>query len=621
MKIPIDRYRLLGVSLGAENNIILNQLGRRLEKCEYSGFSKETQTKRNVVLKENAEILLNKDKRKDYEDNFIDNGTIEGKIEPTLEIREDCEIAGLLLLLESGEFEECLMISEQLFRQRRLNMNYFSADFKDLNRIIDHATLSYAEELELKRHYEAAAEILNRRIRNSSVGMGEKEMISMMAIRLKRLLPFRVLDMLSRTNSEESHKTGITLLKTLVAERGGLDNKSEEYMCHDEFYAFFRQIRSFLTVQEQIELYKEWGSDGSKAAVFLHCIALVAQGFSQRKPKKISDALAIMKTIPSDELQPMVANMHLLLGNVENAVQIFNVYADDELQAWLDKKAEQPLAKLCEWCREWLGRDVLKGYRDVDIEADIDSYFSDEDVVAYIEGISSDNIMEIQKTSNNVQDGLWNDDNVSNHADHRSRIVKKVDKLDDWTKQTWIGKAKEQVRRVHLPKRNLFIFMLITMTSCSLLLFKSIGTKDKGAKNTNQEALTITEEKIMGSKEDKLNLVKISISNWHELKKGVLSKDRVPMNASLVASKRLLRQLELERLNNKRAGLRQHIDAEVMNIKIVEETPKSLRVITQLRYRDEFVNAKGKAVEKTKEHTFQRYYNLVWQGGRWVVDK
>ena len=58
-----------------------------------------------------------------------------------------------------------------------------------------------------------------------------------------------------------------------------------------------------------------------------------------------------------------------------------------------------------------------------------------------------------------------------------------------------------------------------------------------------------------------------------------------------------------------------------MNIKIVEETPKSLRVITQLRYRDEFVNAKGKAVEKTKEHTFQRYYNLVWQGGRWVVDK
>ena len=49
MIIPIDRYRLIGVTIGAENRIILDQLERRLGKCKFSGFSHETMKRRREI--------------------------------------------------------------------------------------------------------------------------------------------------------------------------------------------------------------------------------------------------------------------------------------------------------------------------------------------------------------------------------------------------------------------------------------------------------------------------------------------------------------------------------------------------------------------------------------------
>ena len=68
------------------------------------------------------------------------------------------------------------------------------------------------------------------------------------------LLPFRILDLLSRDLSDkESHKKGISMLENLITKRGGLEgkNKSEykSYLNQQEFEAFFQQIKPFLTVQ------------------------------------------------------------------------------------------------------------------------------------------------------------------------------------------------------------------------------------------------------------------------------------------------------------------------------------------------------------------------------------
>ena len=73
---------------------------------------------------------------------------------------------------------------------------------------------------------------------------------------LERITPFRILDLLSRDMDETIRDQGITLLQAFISKRGGLDDESNVIMEDSEFKSFFRQIRYFLTVQEQIDLFQ-----------------------------------------------------------------------------------------------------------------------------------------------------------------------------------------------------------------------------------------------------------------------------------------------------------------------------------------------------------------------------
>jgi len=73
MRIPIDRYKILGVSIGADSHVILNQLERRLEKCDYAGFGTGTMCKRDEILKESSGILLDTTRRRIYEEEYVRN--------------------------------------------------------------------------------------------------------------------------------------------------------------------------------------------------------------------------------------------------------------------------------------------------------------------------------------------------------------------------------------------------------------------------------------------------------------------------------------------------------------------------------------------------------------------
>jgi hypothetical protein len=56
------------------------------------------------------------------------------------------------------------------------------------------------------------------------------------------------------------------------------------------------------------------------------------------------------------------------------------------LKQWAAKQSADPLAQLCAYCSDWLSRDVLPGYRDLEADADLEAYFADRDVQAYVEG-------------------------------------------------------------------------------------------------------------------------------------------------------------------------------------------------------------------------------------------
>ncbi|HYP03710.1 MAG TPA: ARC6/PARC6 family protein, partial [Cyanobium sp.] len=73
------------------------------------------------------------------------------------------------------------------------------------------------------------------------------------------------------------------------------------------------------------------------------------------------------------------------LGDVDAAKSRFAAGATQELQTWAAAQSEDPLGRVCAYCRDWLLRDVLPGYRDLDADPDLEAYFSDRDVVAFVE--------------------------------------------------------------------------------------------------------------------------------------------------------------------------------------------------------------------------------------------
>ena len=85
---------------------------------------------------------------------------------------------------------------------------------------------------------------------------------------------------------------------------------------------------------------------------------------------------------------PLLGCLDLLLGKVADASLHFSAIRDEELLRWLAEHPGDHLAAQCEYCRVWLERDVLPGYRDVDAAGvDLDAWFADRDVQAYVDRI------------------------------------------------------------------------------------------------------------------------------------------------------------------------------------------------------------------------------------------
>lgn len=628
MNIPIDRYRLIGVTIGAENRAILDQLEKRIIHSKFSGFSNETIQKRRQLLEENTNILLNLKERKAYDEQLLEKTENDKGNEHGILVARGCEIAGILLLLEAGEEQDCLEVSEQLYREQRMNMSYFSTEYKELNKIIDHATLGFASKLEGNRHYETAAEVLLRRIRNHSVGMGEKEMINDMSKKLDHLLPFRILDLLSRKNDDRGHLRGISLLKEMVRNRGGLDFESNRYMDMTEFRAFFRQIRSYLSVQEQISLYRDWNMDGSQSAGFLLSIALVAQGFAQRKPSRICEALEELEKLNSDELKTFIGNIYLLLGDVKKAEELFKGYADEELMQWCTERSQNQLGSLCEWCREWLRRDVLKGYRDIDVEADLESYFADKDVISYIEKVESLGLRGKQRYMEQTEATVDDQQaHIPTQEDRRKMMGISATKnpgmsLKRYSKDAWSNLKGTRQRIKKSETRSLIVFGIIAITSCSLILFARLDNTQIAPSEIKR--YQVFKESTLTSaigNLDKVELLREALYKWHNLKKKTLFENRVQENSRQIATPGLLKLLETEMIENIKRERYKVINVVIEDIKISKEGDRKIEALAKLLYSDMTVEKKRGILKETKEHRFSRVYHFVWTNGKWLVDK
>ncbi len=434
MELPLDHFRLIGVSPSATSEEILRAFQLRLDKTPDEGFTYEVLTQRSELLRLTADLLTDPESRRDYE-NLLLNGA------SGLDLSSNREVAGLILLWESGSPKEAFKIARKALQPPQTPALGSSRE-ADLTLLAALTSRDAAIQEQDQRSYSNAADFLQEGIqilqRMGKLG----ELRKTLEDDLTSLLPYRILDLLSSDlNEDESHKKGLSMLENLIIKRGGLEgkNKSEynNYLNQQEFESFFQQIKPFLTVQDQIDLFLELQKRGSSEAGFLAFLSLTAIGFARRKPSKLFEARKILKKLNLSGLDsmPLIGCLDLLLADVDQSSARFLSSSDEKLRDWLSTYPGEKLEAICLFCKNWLENDVLVGYRDINLkEIDLDSWFEDREIQEFIE--------QIEKKSNKtvLKPGLQNQQNF-----------KAQESLKDISKNTDSNLDDVEERRLPLP--------------------------------------------------------------------------------------------------------------------------------------------------------------------------
>ena len=385
MELPLDYFRLIGVSPSATSEEILRSFQLRLDKTPEEGFTYEVLSQRAELLRLTADLLTDIESRREYENQLLNGAS-------GLELSSNREVAGLILLWESGLPKEAFKIARQALKPPQTPALGSSRE-ADLTLLAALSARDAAIQEQEQRFYSNSADFLQDGIqvlqRMGKLGELRKNLEEDLA----SLLPYRILDLLSKDlNDYDSHKKGLSMLENLIIKRGGLEgkNKSEysNYLNQQEFETFFQQIKPFLTVQEQIDLFLELQKRGSTEAGLLAFLSLTAIGFSRRKPEKLFEARKILKKLNFVGLDsmPLIGCLDLLLGDVDQSLAKFLSSSDEKLIDWLNSYPGEKLEAICIFCKNWLETDVLVGYRDIDMqEIDLDSWFEDRDIQEFIE--------------------------------------------------------------------------------------------------------------------------------------------------------------------------------------------------------------------------------------------
>ena len=385
MELPLDYFRLIGVSPSATSEEILRSFQLRLDKTPEEGFTYEVLSQRAELLRLTADLLTDIDSRREYENQLLNGAS-------GLELSSNREVAGLILLWESGSPKEAFKIARKALQPPQTPALGSSRE-ADLTLLAALSARDAAIQEQEQRFYSNSADFLQDGIQVLQ-RMGKlAELRKNLEEDLASLLPYRILDLLSKDlNDYDSHKKGLSMLENLIIKRGGLEGKNtseySNYLNQQEFEAFFQQIKPFLTVQEQIDLFLELQKRGSTEAGFLAFLSLTAIGFSRRKPEKLFEARKILKKLNYGGLDsmPLIGCLDLLLADVEQSLARFLSSSDEKLINWLNSYPGEKLEAICIFCKNWLETDVLVGYRDIDIqEIDLDSWFEDREIQEFIE--------------------------------------------------------------------------------------------------------------------------------------------------------------------------------------------------------------------------------------------
>ncbi len=677
MELPIDHFRLLGVSPSSTTEEVLRFFRLRLDRPPEEGFTPELMAQRSELLRRSADLLCDKESREKYETALL-GGAL------GLEFSSNREVAGLILLWEAGISYEAFKLARKALQPPQAPA-LGSGRESDLTLLASLSCRDAALQEQEQRYYSSSAELLEEGIQLLQ-RMGKlPEQRQNLEQELEALLPYRILDLLSRDLSDQkSHQMGIDLLDGFVLKRGGLEGKkltnSSSELKQVDFEIFFQQIRKFLTVQEQIDLFYHWYKNGSSDAGFLCVIALVASGFYRRKPEALQKAKKQINKLNLQGLDSMslLGCINLLLADVHRAEESFKNSPDVNLKEWLDTYPGDKLAAFCDYTRNWLLRDVLPGFRDVDVETvDLEAWFADRDVQEYIEKIERKGTLGIaragfsfisglspEKSQSTVSlekdfndSSLFEDDSFKSDSDSEEIIGEEANRIMAIKK--FYGNYRNFINNLKLPiinnsdirkliKRNEkpvvnFIFLSLILAGGFVAwvgirnqpqekkLEDSLVIQENGLSSEKNEAKeTITEIEVPLTNKSRLKFQSLSsekpsqeelltlIEAWLEAKADILSGVE-NTNLPKVARPALVNIVNEQREKDQELGEKQIVNTEILSLKIQEQTSKRIEIKVSIAYQDKRIKESGDLVSETSIPSLGVNYILGRKKGLWKL--
>jgi len=396
-----------------------------------------------------------------------------------------------------------------------------------------------------------------------------------------------------------------------------------------------------------VDLFSRWAETGSAQAERLASLSLTASGFVQRKPERIQAALQRLQASEPLEMATALACQQLLLGQVEQARELMG----ESLGTAEALSDDDPLARLCSVCRDWLSREVLPGFRDIDAEADLDAWFADRDVQAYIEQQDRIRGRQVSSAPAAAQDSWIGLDSVpppafgaespAATAPHGSdSLDAEEDELLDehealWEPWAWrdtLARWRQQLPQ-HWPRWMVPAGAAVAVALAGGLLWAGLRGQRQPVRPIPVQASTpaspsptkpptppTTSPALpLTSAEPTDAQLKVLLTAWLDAKAAVLAGQPSAQPLSELARPLLVRRLELQHQENRSRQEMEAIEATLQSLEVRERSPRRIAAAVTLRYSDQRRAANGQVLSQTPSSELRNIYVFARDGESWHV--
>ena len=365
-----------------------------------------------------------------------------------------------------------------------------------------------------------------------------------------------------------------------------------------------------------------------------------------------------------------------MLGDAKQAESRFRSSSDEKLKDWLNNYPGETLAALCDYCRNWLRKDVVVGFRDIEIEAvNLDDWFANQEVQLYIEQLETKGALGIAKAGFSFLSSFAPEQEIENNSlknldEEEANLPMPGGSFDESLKgQSFQARLqnKEAFLRSDLVKKiiskyystfefikksNFKSFILKRPIYTSALAFiglfvigTSLGilTERKPSENNDISIAEVVKEEDVKIKDDSSNKIfndkerlatnllipltsssptdqeiKFLIESWLKGKADLL-KGLESEILSSVASPNLY-NIEIER-RKKYNTLGQNIiiDARITSIEVIKKTNKRIEADVEMKYEDKKISSSGDIIESSVYPSLKVKYIIGKNKNNWQL--